>query len=148
MDRMLDENVTKQVREFFKPLINPVAILFFGTDAESCDYCEPTREMLKEIVELNPLLSLHSYDIVRDAGLAEKYHVDKTPGIVLTGVNGEKFVDYGIRISGIPAGHEFSTLIHDILLVSKRETNLSQATKEFLKSLQKPVHLQVFTTPT
>jgi alkyl hydroperoxide reductase subunit AhpF len=148
MAKMLDENVQKQVRDFFKQLINPVAILFFGTDTESCEYCEPTLDLLREIVELNGLLSLHEFDLSKNADLAALYHVDKTPGIVLAGKKGEEILDYGIRLAGIPAGHEFSTLIHDLVMVSKQETTLSQATKNYLQSLEKPIHLQVFVTPT
>jgi alkyl hydroperoxide reductase subunit AhpF len=148
MEKMLDENVQKQVREFFKQLKNPVGILFFGSDADHCEYCEPTLEMLKEIAALNELLSVTEFDITKDADQAKKYHVERTPGIVLVGKVGEDFIDYGIHLSGIPSGHEFSTLIHDMMMVSKRETSLSPATKNFLRSLEKPVHLQVFVTPT
>jgi len=57
-------------------------------------------------------------------------------------------MDYGIQYSGIPSGHEFSTLINDILLVSGRDSGLSPQTREFLQKLDKPVHFQVFVTPT
>jgi alkyl hydroperoxide reductase subunit AhpF len=103
---------------------------------------------LKEIAALSDLLSLHEYDLSQNADLAKQYHVDKAPGIVLAGKEGGEFIDYGIRIYGIPAGHEFSTLIHDLALVSRRETNLSPEAISFLRSLDKPVHLQVFVTPT
>ncbi|MDO9065723.1 MAG: hypothetical protein Q7U96_01390 [Chloroflexota bacterium] len=148
MGQMLDENVQKQVRDFFKQLKNPVAILYFGNDADNCEYCVPTLEMLKEIAALSELLSLHEFDISRNADQAKQYHVDKSPGIVLAGKEGKVFIDYGIRFAGIPSGHEFSTLIHDMTMVSRRETNLSPATVDFLRSLEKPVHLQVFVTPT
>jgi alkyl hydroperoxide reductase subunit AhpF len=98
MPDMLDENVQKQVREFFKQLTNPVAILFFGNEAENCEYCEPTLGLLKEIAALSDLLSLHEYDLSQNADLAKQYHVDKAPGIVLAGKEGDEFIDYGIRI--------------------------------------------------
>jgi glutaredoxin-like protein len=148
MANMLDENVQKQVRDFFKQLKNPVVALFFGSKSASCEYCETTHDLLKEITELHPLLSLQVYDIDADAELAAQYHVDKTPAIVLAGKDGDQLVDYGIRLAGIPAGHEFTTLIHDLVMVSTRETSLSQATIDFLKTLTKPLHLQVFVTPT
>ena len=71
---------------------------------------------------------------------------DETGG-VLPGVNVE-VKNLGIQFSGIPSGHEFSTLINDILIVSKRESELDAKTREFLKNLDKPLHLQVFVTPT
>jgi alkyl hydroperoxide reductase subunit AhpF len=39
-------------------------------------------------------------------------------------------------------------LINDILIVSKRDSGLDTKTREFLKNLDKPLHLQVFVTPT
>jgi hypothetical protein len=39
-------------------------------------------------------------------------------------------------------------LIHDLVLISGRDSGLSEQTREFLSSLDKPVHLQVFVTPT
>jgi glutaredoxin-like protein len=83
-----------------------------------------------------------------DEGLAQQYKVDKAPGIVIAGVNGDQILDYGIRLAGIPSGHEFSSLIHDMLLVSKRDSGLSEQTRQILKGLDKPVLLQVFVTPT
>jgi glutaredoxin-like protein len=38
-------------------------------------------------------------------------------------------------------------LINDILIVSKRDSGLTKETREFLKNLDKPLHLQVFVTP-
>jgi glutaredoxin-like protein len=61
---------------------------------------------------------------------------------------GEQSRDYGIRYFGIPSGYEFSSLIEDIMMVSSGQSGLSAATKEVLANLEKPVHLQVFVTPT
>jgi glutaredoxin-like protein len=61
---------------------------------------------------------------------------------------GETPKDYGIRYYGIPAGYEFSTLINDIMMVSRGESGLSAETKAYLAGLTQPLHLQVFVTPT
>ncbi|MFH1909187.1 MAG: hypothetical protein ABIL11_17695 [Chloroflexota bacterium] len=91
-------------------------------------------------------MSIH--DIQSDATLAAEYHVDKTPGLVIAAKDGEQVTDFGIRVAGIPAGHEFSSLIQDILLVAGRDSGLNEQTREFLRTLNKPVSLQVFVTPT
>lgn len=145
MEKMLNANIEKQVRQVLNEMREPVQILLFTSTGENCEYCEPTRQLLEEIVPLSDKLSLAVYDIVESSALAAQYHVDKTPGIVLAGAQGE---DFGIRIAGIPAGHEFTSLIHSLVLVSRRDSGLSEATRSFLKSLQKPLHLQVFVTPT
>ena len=52
------------------------------------------------------------------------------------------------RFLGVVAGHEFSTLIQDILDLSTNTIELSDETKEILSGLEEDVHLQVFVTPT
>jgi glutaredoxin-like protein len=148
MSKLLNVEIEQQVRQVLKEMREPVEILLFTSASENCEYCEQTRELLEEIVPLSNKLSLQVYDITAAAELAGQYHVDKTPGIVLAGRQGSQRIDYGIRIAGIPAGHEFTSLIHSLILVSRRDSGLSEATRGFLKSLQKPLHLQVFVTPT
>jgi glutaredoxin-like protein len=53
-----------------------------------------------------------------------------------------------VRYFGIPAGYEFSTLIEDILDVSRGTTNLSDTTREILATIDQDLHIQVFVTPT
>jgi glutaredoxin-like protein len=53
-----------------------------------------------------------------------------------------------VRIFGIPYGYELQTLIEAITSVSRGTTDLSDKTKEILKDIKKPVHIQVFVTLT
>jgi alkyl hydroperoxide reductase subunit AhpF len=147
MKPLLDENIQNQVRQALSPMEEPVHILFFGSK-NNCEYCDDTRQLLDEVTSLSDKLSLGVHDIDSDPDLARQYGVDKTPGIVLAGKKGDVLTDFGIRFAGIPAGHEFSSLIQDLLLVSSRDSGLSQATKDQIKMIHKPVLLQVFATPT
>jgi glutaredoxin-like protein len=147
MNKLLDEKICKQVSEAFEGLSQPVQMLFFGSH-ENCELCNDTRQLLEEVAALSPKLGLSAYDLQADASVAEKYQVDKAPVFVVVAKDGEQFINTGIQYAGIPSGHEFSTLIQDILLVSRRDSGLKPATREFLKTLQKPIHLQVFVTPT
>jgi glutaredoxin-like protein len=146
-NRLLNEDITRQVSEFFQQLQEPVQVLFFGSK-NNCDYCEDTRQLIEEVVGTSDKLGLSVYDIDQDAGLAQQYKVDKTPGMVIAGRDGDQILDYGIRYSGIPSGHEFSSLINTLVVVSNRDSGLDQQTRDFLSKLDKPVHLQVFVTPT
>ncbi len=149
MTSMLDENIKQQVREVFASLQHPVDILFFGSsDPARCQYCSETRQLLEEVSELSPLLTVKAFDTETDAVIARQYKVDGVPEFVLVGRDGDETIDYSIRYKGIPAGHEFSSLINDLVLVSQRDSNLSPETRKFLKELTQPVHLQVFVTPT
>jgi glutaredoxin-like protein len=147
--KLLDDNIRKQVRELFGEIKEPVVVLLFGSkDRERCQYCEDTRQLLEEVVELSEKLSLKVYDIDDDAETAKTFKVDAVPTIVMAGNDEQGVIDYGVRYKGIPSGHEFATLVNDLVLVSKRDSGLSSATRDFLRSLTKPVHLQVFVTPT
>jgi len=48
----------------------------------------------------------------------------------------------------MPGGYEFASLIHAIKMVSSKSSALSTETKEQLKTLSKPLHIQVFVTLT
>ena len=146
MEKLLNEQVTGQIRQAFSNLTDPVQILYFGTK-EECQYCGETQQLLTEISELDERISLSIYDLQADSVLAAEFNVDKAPAIVIAVKEGEKILDLGIPFSGIPAGYEFSTLITDILLASKRDSGLSAETRYVLKSLSKPIHVQVFVTP-
>lgn len=147
MENLLNDDIRQQVSDVFQQLKKPVQVMYFGKK-NGCEYCDETRQMVDEITSLSDKLELAVYDIEDDHALASQYKVDKAPGIVLAGLDGDQILDYGIRFSGIPSGHEFSSLVHDLILVSGRDSGLSTQTKDFLKSLDKPVHLQVFVTPT
>jgi len=147
MEKLLNEQTIKQIKQAFEQLKEPVQILFFGSD-HNCDYCSDTRLLLDEVVAIDDLLGLSIYDLQVNADIAGNFNIDKAPGIVITAKNGDRITDFGIQYSGIPSGHEFSTLISDIILVSGRDSGLSVEAREFLKNLEKPLHMQVFVTPT
>jgi alkyl hydroperoxide reductase subunit AhpF len=148
MDKLLDADIQKQVIEVFQGLKEPVRILYFGSKGDECEYCEQTAQLLEEVVALSPKLSLSVYDLQANNELAARLNIDKVPAFALVGFKGEEWIDYGIRYAGIPAGHEFGSLLNSLLLVSHRDSGLGPAAREFLAQLQKPVHLQVFITPT
>jgi glutaredoxin-like protein len=147
MTQLLNENIQNQVREVFAELKQGVHLLFFGAQ-ENCDYCSDTFQLAEEVAALSDKISLERRDLQADAALAAQYHVDQTPALVIAAKDGESITDYGVRLLGIPSGHEFTSLIQDILLVSSRDSGLTPETRQFLKSLDQPVRLQVFVTPT
>ena len=147
MEKLLNDDVVKQIEDAFSPMKEAVHIMFFG-QKEECTYCPDTQQLLEEVVEISDNLSISIYDLDDDADVAEKFNVDKAPGIVISAKNGDVVSDYGVRYAGIPSGHEFSALIQDIQLVAGRDSGLSEESRDFLKELSEPVLLQVFATPT
>lgn len=146
MSELLNEEVIGQVKEAFQDLKEPVRIIYF--EGSDCQFCEETRQLVTEVAELSDQISLEELHIEDNAELAETYAVDKAPGLVIAAQNGDEVVDHGIRYAGIPSGHEFSSLISDLLMVSSRDHGLNGGTIDFLEDLEEPVHLQVFVTPT
>jgi len=147
MEKVLNDQIVKQIEEAFAEVKEPVQVLFFGSK-DNCDYCNETKQLLEEVTALNDKLELSVYDMQDNADVASQFKVTTAPGIVIAAKDNAEVKDLGIQFSGIPSGHEFSTLISDILIVSKRESGLDEKTREFLQDLTEPLHLQVFVTPT
>jgi len=147
MNQLLNEDLIQQINEVFEGMQNPVQIMYFSSEQE-CAYCGETRQLVEEVAALSELITLSVHDIEADHDLAKLYNVDKAPGLVIAAREGDQITDFGVRLSGIPSGHEFTSLIQDIVMVSHRDSGLNPQTKEFLKTLDSPVTLQVFVTPT
>jgi glutaredoxin-like protein len=147
MEKVLNDQIVKQINEVFAEIQEPVQVLFFGSK-DNCEYCNEAKQLLEEVTALNEKLDLSVYDIQENADVAGEFNVTNAPGIVIAAKDNAEVKNLGIQFSGIPSGHEFSTLINDILIVSKRESGLDEKTREFLQGLTKPLHLQVFVTPT
>ncbi len=147
MADLLNDQIKGQVRDVFAEMQAPVQVLFFG-QKDNCAYCDDTQQLVTEVVGLSDQLEMSVYDLAKNADVAALYNVDKAPGLVLAGKSGDALVDYGVRYAGIPSGHEFSSLINDLLRVSSGDSGLDVKTREYLKGLEEPVLLQVFVTPT
>jgi glutaredoxin-like protein len=143
---LLREQDRQHLIEDFKGLKDPVKLLMFTQELE-CQYCRETRMVAEEVAELSGSISLEVYDFVADKEVADKYGIDKIPALAVLR-DGDAPRDYGIRFYGIPSGYEFSTVIEDIMMVSHGESGLSEASKTQVAALTKPVHIQVFVTPT
>jgi glutaredoxin-like protein len=141
---MLRDEDKKEIAERFNGLKEPVKLLFFTQKlAGSCQYCTETEQLLREVSDLSENLTLEIANFVTDKEKVETYKIDKIPATVIQGSK-----DYGIRFYGIPTGYEFDSFLEAILRVSSEESGLSEPIKEKLKSLIKPVHIQIFVTPT
>ena len=139
---LFSERDRRETQDRLKDLESPVKLITF-TQEQECPTCRETGQLLRELSELSEKLSLEIYDFQLDTAQVTRYQVDKIPA---TAVEGAK--DYGIRFYGLPSGYEFATLLEDILLVSRGRSALRPETIERLRALDRPLHLQVFVTPT
>ncbi len=142
---LLNDDTRNQLTEMFQSLQKPVKLVVFTQEFE-CQFCAETRQIAEELAALSDKLSLEVYDFTADKELAEQYGIDKIPATILVDAAADK--DFGIRYYGVPSGYEFSSLIHDVMMVSEGDPQLSYEMKHWLEELKTPVHLQVFVTPT
>jgi glutaredoxin-like protein len=141
MPLIRDEDIA-EIRERFKQLVNPVKLVHF-TQELNLEHGRVARQLLEELAGTSDKISVEVFNFLIDKEKVTEYGVDKVPATVVR--NGK---DYGIRFYGVPAGYEFSTLLDAILSVSAADSGLGEASKERLKAITQPLHLEVFVTPT
>jgi len=140
---LLPDDKKELLRQDFKEkLVDPVKIVMFTQEVE-CRFCSDTRKLAQEMPTLSDKITTEVYDFMADGTKAKEYGIDKIPAMAIIGKK-----DYGVRIYGIPYGYELQTLIEAIINVSKGTTDLSDKTKQILKDVKSPVHIQVFVTLT
>jgi glutaredoxin-like protein len=146
---LLSSEDQSHIRRLFETMTNPVKVVLF-VDANDCTYCEDTGRIVAEVAALSSKIVVEQHDLAGEPELAALYGVDKAPAIAIVqeSLDGQGARDFGLRFYGIPSGYEFVTLLEAIVLVSTGEVDLSPTTKAWLSTLTKPVHVQVFVTPT
>ena len=140
---VLTDSERLQLKKIFDTRLEGEARLVMFTQEFECETCKDTKELVLELAELSSKIKAEIYDFSKDKEKVKEYNIDKIPAIALVGKR-----NYGIRFFGAPSGYEFMALIEDIADVSSGKTNLSAQAKEKLHNIRKPVHIQVFTTPT
>jgi alkyl hydroperoxide reductase subunit AhpF len=140
---LLTEEVATQLREEFKELKDPVRVAVFS-QALADPASEQVARLVEELGELEPRIKVETCNFVLDTEKVLALGIKRIPALALMGEN----KDYGIRLYGLPTGYEFGTFIDAILDVSRGESQLQEETKAALLALPKPVHIQVFSTPT
>jgi glutaredoxin-like protein len=134
-------------KEFEMKLVAPVKLVMFTQEME-CQFCSETRQIVEEVSELSGKITAEIRDFVADKDAADQYRIDKIPAIAVIRMDDGVERDYGVRFFGIPSGYEFTSVIEDIVDVSKGESGLQPRTKEAVAGITDPVYLQVFVTPT
>lgn len=148
---LIPSRETQLLRDHFaQGLTGPVTIELY-TQRESkiilpiqeCATRKDTRELLTEVAGLSDLIRLEVHDFVAEGELARSAGIDRIPAFVLKGAARGR-----VRYFGIPSGYEFTSLIQDLVAVSRGASDLAPVTKEALAGLTTDVHIKVFVTPT
>jgi alkyl hydroperoxide reductase subunit AhpF len=125
-------------------MTSAVKLLFF-TQILDCETCLTARQILDELPALSAKITIEEADFVLEKDKAATYGVDRVPAVVVLDANGN---DTRIRFLGAPAGYEFVSLVQAVLLVGGHGSALTDENRKRLAVVDKPMTLQVFTTPT
>ena len=140
---MISDKDKEYLKEEFKKNLKGGVTLAVFTQEIECQFCRENRELAEGIAETSDKIKVKLYDFVKDTEKVKELGIDKVPAIAVLGKK-----DYGIRFYGVPYAYELKSLIEDIINVSREATNLSEETKEKLRKVNKPIHIQVFVTLT
>ena len=123
--------------------------LLFFTQSIGCETCLQTRQVIDELPPLSSKISVEEVNFVLDTQRAEQFGIDRVPAIALIGQDEAGIErDSHIRFLGTPSGYEFISLIRAILLVGGGESMLSEASRDKLAAIDRPIDIRVFSTPT
>ena len=136
-----DEAAVRKEFERFGP--HPVKLTVFSQELVAGDLCRQNEQLVREVAGLCDRIAVEVLNPAIDRERTAAYGVDLVPAIAVEGAR-----DYGIRFFGVPLGYEFTNLVDSIIVASTGEPALEEETKTALGGLARPVHIQVFSTPT
>lgn len=141
----------QRLRDEFAGMTRRVHLVFF-TQAIGAESCLVTRQILDELPPLSDRIVVDEVNFVLEPERAREYGVDRVPAIALAyeepSGDTNRLRDTRMRFIGAPAGYEFVSLVEAVTIAGGRPSELSAASLAQLASLDRPVTMQVFTTPT
>jgi len=150
-EEILSEEDKQTLKEMFdKNLKNPVEITVYldeKNNKETSDFARKIGELLMQINNKIKFEFLDAYDpkveeeMKNKNLLIDKYGNRRGPIFV--------FKKYpGIIYYGLPSGEEFPIFLEDIIHVSNEHFDIDGATAKKLASINEPIDIYVFVTPT
>ncbi|MFA5049810.1 MAG: thioredoxin family protein [Candidatus Micrarchaeia archaeon] len=141
---MLDKNAKNQLEKKFKELKNPISLILFISSKQNVNYCSEFQNFLEELSLLSgSKISLKIYSIESDIMRAKQYNISNAPALIIMGMQKRNLIYHGL-----PAGHEFIPFIQTLIDISKDESLLSKDLKNKINSIDFPVNIKVFVSPT
>jgi alkyl hydroperoxide reductase subunit AhpF len=110
-------------------IVQPVQVTYVAFDQPEPD----TLQALADLIQLTPYLSI-------DTHLEPTAKADR---VIVRGGSGSELV-----FVGAPLGTELPALVSAIVVAGRGDSGLASQTRQALANLRRPVHLEVFTTPT
>ncbi|HTK28802.1 MAG TPA: hypothetical protein VL309_04590 [Vicinamibacterales bacterium] len=148
MPGLISPGDEQKLRDAFAEMTRNVRLLFV-TQTLGCETCLQTRQILDELPALSDRIAVEEVNLILEGDRARELGIDRAPGIAVL-YEDEAGVrhDPRIRFMGTPAGYEFISLVQAVLLAGGRPPTLSEESVKRLAAVDKPIVMQVFTTPT
>jgi thioredoxin reductase (NADPH) len=136
----LPDKSREQLKTIFAALENPVNIHVFTLPGENDPFNDFILKFLADLERISPKIIVHR----RRPGdeEAQKWGVTNSPCLLI-----EPEL-YKMRFVGAPIGEEGRSFIEGVLMASKRDSGLSQESREELAKLDQPRTVKVFVSPT
>ncbi len=133
---MFDDETWQHLHDAFDRLPKPVQLNLWGDPEGSSGESEATR--------LCATLAEHFRQIAFRP-LPRRINYDYYPVIGIMGMEAGEEVDYGLRIIGLPAGYQLTTLIAAVQAAAFRGVTLEPKTRLMLQGLSTAVTLEIIT---
>lgn len=140
MDEKTKEVVKKMFSENMKDDVQMLVLTKETQEETSKKYTEVVIELANELKEIEPRIKV-SFEKLEESKYTKKLNLETTPTILL---NPE---DYNIIFNGAPVGHEFNSLMNTIIMVSQKDSHLSEESKKKIKEISKETRIRTFVTP-
>lgn len=141
-------------RTFRKDLKADVALKFFTQKpsvvtipGRECPSCQQTQQLMDELSSLSPKLRMETVDFYQESQTVQDHGIARIPAVAISSA-GASPGDFRVKFYGIPMGYELATLVEDIKTISRGVSPLSTAVRRKLREINRPVHIQIFVTPT
>ncbi|MBP7779040.1 MAG: hypothetical protein KA371_18130 [Acidobacteria bacterium] len=141
---LLSDSDRQTLTTHLAPISKPVDLLLFTQTIGGSESGLIARQVVDEVASLHEKITVVDKNFVLDTDDLAKYGVDKAPAVVVLGDG----ADTRIRFYGANTGYEFVSLVEAVLLAGTGNLELEPETVASLAGVDKPLHLQVFTTPT
>jgi alkyl hydroperoxide reductase subunit AhpF len=136
-----DEQVLKQ---HLSAINKPVSLLLFTQTIGGSESGLIAKQVLDELAGLNEQITVVEKNFILDVEERAKYGIDHSPAIVVLS-DGQ---DTRMRFLGAPTGYEFVPLVEAVLLAGTANLELADETRALLATVDKPLQMLVFSTPT
>lgn len=141
---LLSDADRQTLTQHLAPITKKVDLLLFTQTFGATESGLIARQVLDEVASLHEKISVVEKNFVLDTEDKAKYGIDKAPAVVVLS-DGQ---DTRMRMFGANTGYEFVPLVEAALMAGTGNVELMPSSLEAIAAVDKPMHIQVFSTPT